>query len=78
MTIPEAPQTLCLTCGWHEGDRVQMKSHYVKIDGSMLGVVHGVVKAWPGEGHCHIAEWNESRSATRLPNVNVEKDVGAS
>jgi hypothetical protein len=55
-----------------------MRSHFVKIDGSMLGVVHGVVKAWPGEGHCHIAEWNESRSATRLPNVNVEKDVGAS
>jgi hypothetical protein len=63
----------CSSCGFKKGDRVKMVSQLIKLDGSMVGVVHGIVDNWP-EGHCHIVIWEETKCGTGLPNSNVQRD----
>lgn len=62
-------------CGFESGDRVRMTSSLTRIDGSMVGTVHGMVKPYPyGDGCCHVVAWDETDCLTALPNPNVERD----
>jgi len=64
-------------CGFKRGDRVTMISAFTKTDGSAPDRVYGVVEDWDA-GCGHIVQWDDSLTATALPNPNVQMDGGAS
>jgi hypothetical protein len=54
-----------------------MISAFTKTDGSAPDRVYGVVEDWDA-GCGHIVQWDDSLTATALPNPNVQMDGGAS
>ncbi len=65
----------CAVCRLSVGDRVRMKSSFVRVsDGTPLGWVHGVVEPWT-YGCGHIVVWRETGAVTPAHVQGVEKDV---